>query len=46
MGTEREGYIDNIQLELTNSTTESPVYYITVKAVNGAKMASLANSSR
>ena len=46
MGVENEGYIDNITLALTNSTTDSPMYYITVKAVNGARMVSLANSSR
>ncbi|XP_066289761.1 uncharacterized protein [Branchiostoma lanceolatum] len=36
LGSGRDGYIGNLNLQLTNKTTDSPVYYITVKAENAA----------
>ncbi|XP_078658229.1 uncharacterized protein LOC144903712 [Branchiostoma floridae x Branchiostoma belcheri] len=36
MGADRSAYINNLQLQLYDETTGSPVYYVTVKAQNGA----------
>ncbi|KAI8482777.1 hypothetical protein Bbelb_394390 [Branchiostoma belcheri] len=36
LGSERDGYVGNLNLQLTNKTTNSPVYYLTVKAENAA----------
>ncbi|XP_078695732.1 uncharacterized protein LOC144924477 [Branchiostoma floridae x Branchiostoma belcheri] len=36
VGTGSDGYIGNLNLQLTNKTTNSPVYYLTVKAENAA----------
>ncbi|XP_019642103.1 PREDICTED: uncharacterized protein LOC109483513 [Branchiostoma belcheri] len=36
MGADRSAYIDNLQLQLYDESTGSPVYYVTVKAQNGA----------
>ncbi|KAI8516746.1 hypothetical protein Bbelb_053270, partial [Branchiostoma belcheri] len=36
VGPETDGYVGNLNLQLTNKTTNSPVYYLTVKAENGA----------
>jgi len=46
MGLSKDGYIDNVDLALTNVTTNTPVYYVTVKAVNGAGKESSVMSSR
>jgi hypothetical protein len=35
-GIEKDIYISNLALTLTNHTTKSPVYYVSVKATNGA----------
>ncbi|KAJ8321023.1 hypothetical protein KUTeg_002610 [Tegillarca granosa] len=40
MGDQQDMYIDNLNLPLTNISTKSPVYYVTVKAVNGAGLES------
>ena len=45
-GTEQDGYIDNVTFTLTDVVTDLPVYYVTVKAVNGAGMVSVTGSSR
>ncbi|XP_078573994.1 uncharacterized protein LOC144860567 isoform X3 [Branchiostoma floridae x Branchiostoma japonicum] len=36
LGADRSSYINNLQLQLYNEVTGSPVYYVTVKAQNGA----------
>ncbi|XP_066299088.1 uncharacterized protein [Branchiostoma lanceolatum] len=36
MGSDRSAYINNLQLQLYDEATGSPVYYVTVKAQNGA----------
>ncbi|XP_035668230.1 uncharacterized protein LOC118410564 [Branchiostoma floridae] len=36
IGHETDGYVGNLNLQLTNKTTYSPVYYLTVKAENAA----------
>ncbi|XP_078658230.1 uncharacterized protein LOC144903713 [Branchiostoma floridae x Branchiostoma belcheri] len=36
MGADKSAYINNLQLQLYDETTKSPVYYVTVKAQNGA----------
>ncbi|XP_066298079.1 uncharacterized protein [Branchiostoma lanceolatum] len=36
MGADRSAYINNLQLQLYDEATGSPVYYVTVKAQNGA----------
>ncbi|KAI8516764.1 hypothetical protein Bbelb_053450 [Branchiostoma belcheri] len=36
LGPGSDGYIGNLNLQLTNKTTNSPVYYLTVKAENAA----------
>ncbi|CAH1239174.1 HEG1 [Branchiostoma lanceolatum] len=36
LGPETDGYVGNLNLQLTNKTTNSPVYYLTVKAENAA----------
>ncbi|XP_035698714.1 uncharacterized protein LOC118431579 [Branchiostoma floridae] len=36
MGADRSAYINNLQLQLYDEVTGSPVYYVTVKAQNGA----------
>ncbi|KAI8485273.1 hypothetical protein Bbelb_370200 [Branchiostoma belcheri] len=36
MGPDESAYINNLQLQLYDETTGSPVYYVTVKAQNGA----------
>ncbi|XP_078697384.1 uncharacterized protein LOC144925295 [Branchiostoma floridae x Branchiostoma belcheri] len=36
VGPETDGYVGNLNLQLTNKTTNSPVYYLTIKAENGA----------
>eukprot|EP00058_Branchiostoma_floridae_P000529 XP_002586017.1 hypothetical protein BRAFLDRAFT_110183 [Branchiostoma floridae] len=36
LGSGRDGYIGNLNLQLTNKTTNSPIYYLTVKAENAA----------
>ena len=36
VGLSQDGYIDKVSLALTNAATNSPVYYIIAKAVNGA----------
>lgn len=36
VGTESSQYIGGLDLELTNQTTRSPVYYLSVRARNGA----------
>ena len=46
MGLSRDGYIDNVKLALADVLTNSPVYYITVKARNGAGKESIVMSSR
>ena len=46
MGLSKDGYIDNVDMALTNETTNTPIYYITVKAVNGAGKESSVMSSR
>ena len=46
MGLSQDGYIDKVFLALTNATTNSPVYYIVAKAVNGAGRESALMSSQ
>ena len=46
MGLSKDGYIGNVNFALTNVTTNTPIYYITVKAVNGAGKQSSVMSSR
>jgi len=46
MGLSRDGYIDNVKLDLTDITTNTPVYHITVKTLNGAGKGSAIMSSR
>ena len=46
MGLSKDGYIDNVNLALTNISTNSPSYYITVKALNVAGKESAVLSSR
>ena len=36
VGTESSQYISGLNLELTNQTTRSPVYYLSLRARNGA----------
>ncbi|KAK7494165.1 hypothetical protein BaRGS_00014638, partial [Batillaria attramentaria] len=36
VGKEQDGYIDGLTLELTNTVSGTPVYYVTVRAANGA----------
>ncbi|KAI8486030.1 hypothetical protein Bbelb_361300, partial [Branchiostoma belcheri] len=36
VGPETDGYVGNLNLQLTNKTMNSPVYYLTIKAENGA----------
>lgn len=36
VGAESSQYITGITLELTNTTTKTPVYYVSMKAENGA----------
>nr|XP_006817933.1 PREDICTED: uncharacterized protein LOC100377080 [Saccoglossus kowalevskii] len=36
MGSKRDGYVDELSLQLYNTAANGPVYYITVKAENGA----------
>ncbi|XP_078575736.1 uncharacterized protein LOC144861641 [Branchiostoma floridae x Branchiostoma japonicum] len=36
LGADRSAYINNLQLQLYDEVTGSPVYYVTVKAQNGA----------
>ncbi|XP_077992165.1 uncharacterized protein LOC144446291 [Glandiceps talaboti] len=36
MGINRDGYIDGLELELYDETTNQPIYYVSVKAENGA----------
>ena len=36
IGHETDGYVGNLNLQLTNKTTNSPIYYLTVKAENAA----------
>eukprot|EP00058_Branchiostoma_floridae_P003027 XP_002588515.1 hypothetical protein BRAFLDRAFT_79470 [Branchiostoma floridae] len=36
LGSGRDGYIGNLNLQVTNKTTNSPIYYLTVKAKNAA----------
>ena len=36
VGTESGQYISGLNLELTNQTTRSPVYYLSLRARNGA----------
>lgn len=36
VGAESSQYITGIALELTNMTTKTPVYYVSMKAENGA----------
>ena len=36
MGSSTDGYLDGLKLELTDADTGLPLYYITVKASNGA----------
>ena len=46
MGVSRDGYIDNVKLDLTDIGTNTPVYHITVKTLNGAGKGSAIMSSR
>jgi hypothetical protein len=39
-GIEKDIYISNLALTLTDPTTKSPVYYVSVKATNGAELES------
>ncbi|XP_035696857.1 uncharacterized protein LOC118430254 [Branchiostoma floridae] len=36
LGPGADGYVGNLSLQLTNKTTNSPIYYLTVKAENAA----------
>ena len=45
-GSSPDGYIHNLHLDITNSTTNLPVYYVNVIAVNGAGLVSGLLSSR
>lgn len=36
VGAESSQYITGLALELTNTTTKTPVYYVSMKAENGA----------
>eukprot|EP00058_Branchiostoma_floridae_P003025 XP_002588513.1 hypothetical protein BRAFLDRAFT_79466 [Branchiostoma floridae] len=36
LGPGSDGYVGNLNLQLTNKTTNSPIYYLTVKAENAA----------
>ncbi|XP_078616233.1 uncharacterized protein LOC144884654 [Branchiostoma floridae x Branchiostoma japonicum] len=36
LGPAADGYVGNLNLQLTNKTTNSPIYYLTVKAENAA----------
>ena len=40
MGSGQDGYIKGLNLTLTNPSTNKPVYYVSVKATNGAGMMS------
>ena len=46
VGLSRDEYIGNVNLTLTDKTTNSPVYYVIVKAKNGAGKESNVASSR
>ena len=46
MGLSKDGYIDNVNLALTDVSMNSPIYYITVKALNRAGKESTVLSSR
>ena len=46
VGLSRDEYIGNVKLALTDKATNLPVYYVTVKAVNGAGKESAILSSR
>ena len=46
MGLSEDGYINNVNLALTDVSTNSPVYYVTVKAINRAGKESAVMSSR
>ena len=39
-GAENDVYIDGLSLSITNLTTYLPVYYVTIKAENGANIVS------
>ncbi|KAI0241220.1 hypothetical protein LSAT2_032838 [Lamellibrachia satsuma] len=45
VGLSQDGYIDKVSLALTNAATNSPVYYVVAKAVNGAGRESTLMSS-
>ncbi|KAK3788402.1 hypothetical protein RRG08_044436, partial [Elysia crispata] len=46
MGTRTSAYIDSLSLSVTNTGTGTPVYYVSVRATNGAGMTSGARTSR
>ena len=46
VGTSLDQYIGDLALNLTDAVTKTPVYYISVVAINGAGMASSSKSSR
>ena len=46
VGLSRDEYIGNLNLPLTDQSTDIPVYYIVVKALNGAGKESTISSSR
>ena len=46
MGISKDGYINKVNLALTNESTNVPIYYITVKSRNGAGKESSVLSSR
>ena len=46
VGLSQDGYIDKVSLALTNAATNSPVYYVVAKAVNGAGRESTLMSSQ
>ena len=46
MGASTSAYLGGIELQITNETTNSPIYYITVQAENGAGATSQLKHSR
>ncbi|GFR58918.1 protein jagged-2 [Elysia marginata] len=46
IGTRTSAYIDGLSLSVTNTGSGTPVYYVSVRATNGAGMTSSARTSR
>ena len=46
LGLAEDGYISGLSLTLTDKVTLQPVYYVTVKAINGAGKSSTTKTSK